>query len=244
VTAETSTVGNPEQIAGNGEPDAETPAAPAPSDATSAEPPAGPGTEPSAPGEPGAEAPADVPAAAEVTEEPTAGDPDAWDPAAEILTALRHLAQSADRYHTRAEKREGVIDHLHSEVENLRRGERRGLLRPLLVEISRLRHDLQRQAEDLPADFDAERSRVLLLSYAESVELALENNGVVTFTAAQGDAFDPRMHRRVGSEPTADAAAAGRIARVKRDGYLDVDSNSPIALAEVVLFATDERNES
>ncbi|HET7018357.1 MAG TPA: nucleotide exchange factor GrpE [Streptosporangiaceae bacterium] len=239
MTAETSTIGNPEQIAGNGEPDAESPAAQAPSGATATEPPAGPEPEPSAPSEPAAEAPAELPAPAE-----TAADPAAADPAAEIMTALRRLAESTDRYHTRAEKRESVIDHLHSEVENLRRGERRSLLRPLLVEISRLRHDLQRQAEDLPADFDAERSRVLLLSYAESVELALENNGVVTFTAAQGDAFDPRMHRRVGGEPTADAASVGRIARVKRDGYLDVDSNSPIALAEVVLFATDERNES
>jgi molecular chaperone GrpE len=165
------------------------------------------------------------------------------DPMDEILAMLRDLVESAERYHTRAERRESVIDHLHTEVDGLRRGERRGLLRPLLVEICRLRHDLLRQAEDLPADFDADRSRLLLRSYAESVELALDNNGVVTFSPAEGDPFDPRMHRRVGGEPTDDDDAVGRIAVVRRDGYLDVDSTSPIALAEVVLFTRDERKE-
>jgi molecular chaperone GrpE len=170
--------------------------------------------------------------------EHAAAEPDgqAADLLAGILSAVRELAVSSARYHSRAEQREGVIDHLHSEVDRLRRGERRGLLRPLLVEICRLRNDLLRQAEDLPSDFDAERARLLLRSYAESVELALENSGAVTFTPGEGAAFDPRMHRRVGAEPTSDPAAAGRVARVRRGGYLDVDANSPIAPAEVVLF--------
>lgn len=154
-----------------------------------------------------------------------------------IAASVRELADSAERYHIRAEQRENVIDHLRAEVDRLRRGERRGLLRPLLVEICRLRNDLLRQAGELPRDFDAERAALLLRSYAESVELALENNGVVSFAPASGDAFDPRMHRRVGAEPTPDPAFAGRIAQVRRDGYLDVDANSPIAPAEVVVFA-------
>jgi molecular chaperone GrpE len=178
------------------------------------------------------------------------------DPLTRILGTLQELADSSQRYHARAEQREGVIDHLRAEVDRLRRGERRGLLRPLLVEICRLRNDLLRQAEDLPADFDAERARLLLRSYAESVELALEDNGVVTSSPSEGDAFDPRMHRKVGGEPTSDPAVAGRIAQVRRNGYLDVEANTPITPAEVVLFgpvraeptwpdlaaATDERN--
>lgn len=175
----------------------------------------------------------------------------------EILKTLQELADSSQRYHVRADHREGVIDHLHSEVDRLRRGERRGLLRPLLVEICRLRNDLLRQADDLPPDFDAERTRLLLRSYAESMELALEDNGVVTYSPEEGAIFEPRMQRRVGGEPTSDPAAAGRVARVRRNGYLDVEANTPIAPAEVVLFsavgtapaspdpvpATDERNE-
>ena len=154
-----------------------------------------------------------------------------------VLAAVRDLADSSERYHARAAQREGVIDHLHSEVDRLRRGERRGLLRPLLVEICRLRDDLLRQADDLPRDYDAERAGLLLRSYAESVELALENSGVMTFEPDLGDPFEPRMHRRVGAEPTGDPALAGRIARIRRSGYLDVDANSPIAPAEVVVFA-------
>lgn len=154
-----------------------------------------------------------------------------------ISAAVEKLAASSERYHARAEQREGVIDHLHSEVDLLRRGERRGLLRPLLVQTSRLRNDLLRQAEDLPDDFDAERARALLRSYAESVELTLEDNGVVTFAPEPADQFDPRLHRRVGGEPTNDPALAGRVARVRRSGYLDSDANMPIAPAEVVLFA-------
>jgi molecular chaperone GrpE len=154
-----------------------------------------------------------------------------------ISESVERLATSSEHYHARAEQREGVIDHLHSEVDRLRRGERRGLLRPLLVEICRLRNDLLRQADDLPADFDADRARLLLRSYADSVELALEDSGVVSFAPEMGDRFEPRLHRRVGGEPTGDPALAGGVARVRRSGYLDVDTNTPIARAEVVLFA-------
>lgn len=154
-----------------------------------------------------------------------------------IYGALRDLADSSQRYHTRAEQREGVIDHLRSEVEVLRQGERRGLLRPLLTDMCRLRNDLLRQAADLPADYDAAKAAELLLSYAESIQLTLESNGVVTYAPDNGEPFDPRVHRRAGGETSADPTLAGRIACVRRDGYLDIEANSPIAPAEVTVFA-------
>ena len=156
---------------------------------------------------------------------------------AEVAAAVRELASSAQRYHDRAEQREGIIDHLRSEVETLRRGERRGLLRPLLADMCRLRNDLLRQAADLPADYNAVKAAELLVSYAESILFTLESNGVLTYAPEDGDAFDPRMHRRVAGETPADPALAGRIARVRRDGYLDIEANSPIAPAEVTVFA-------
>lgn len=165
------------------------------------------------------------------------GSPADGEVLAGIAASVRDLADSAGRYHARAEQRENVIDHLRAELDRLRRGERRALLRPLLVEICQLRNDLLRQAGELPEDFDAGRAALLLKSYAESVELALEHNGVVSFAPDSGAAFDPRMHRRVGGEAAPDSAFTGRIAGIRRDGYLDVDTNSPIAPAEVVVFA-------
>ena len=167
----------------------------------------------------------------------TGGEPPGGQVMSDICGALRDLAGSSQRYHARAEQREGVIDHLRSEVEVLRRGERRGLLRPLLTDACRLRNDLLRQAAELPADYDAAKAAELLVSYAESIQLTLESNGVITYAPDDGELFDPRMHRRVADETSADPALAGRIAHVRRDGYLDIEANSPIAPAEVTVFA-------
>lgn len=158
-------------------------------------------------------------------------------PLAELSAAVRQVAGLSERYHARAEQREGVIDFLRSELETLRRGERRGLLRPLLAEMCRLREDLIGQAATLPADFDAAKAAGLLRSYAETLELTLESNGVITYAPDNGDRFDPRLHRRVGGEPSADPALAGHVARVRRDGYLDMEANSAIMPAEVTVFA-------
>jgi len=158
-------------------------------------------------------------------------------PMAEISVAMQELAEFSRRYHARAEQREAVIDHLREEVERLRRGERRGLLRPMLADLCRLRDDLLKQAATLPSDFDAAKAAHLLRSYAETIELTLESNGVITYAPDDGDPFNPRMHRRVGDEPTDDPARTGHIAGVRRDGYLDIEANSPIVPAEVSVFA-------
>jgi molecular chaperone GrpE len=155
----------------------------------------------------------------------------------EISAAVREVADLSQRYHARAEQREAVIGFLRSELDTLRRGERRGLLRPVLADLCRLREDLLSQAAALPPDFDAPKAAGLLRSYAETIELTLESNGVVTYAPDDGDRFDPRLHRRVGGEPTADPALAGHIGAVRRDGYLDIEANSPIAPAEVTVFA-------
>jgi molecular chaperone GrpE len=178
-------------------------------------------------------------AAENTAEAPADGAPQA--PTTDLAAAVRELASSAERFHDRSEQREGVIDYLRSELEVLRRGERRGLLRPLLTDMCRLRNDLLRQAARLPADYDAEKAAGLLESYAESIQLTLESNGVVTYIPDEGDSFDPRKHRKVKNEDSADPAMTGRIARAERDGYLDIEANTPITPAEVSVFtATKE----
>jgi molecular chaperone GrpE len=161
----------------------------------------------------------------------------------QVSVAIRQFAESSERYHTRAEQREGVIDYLRSELGLLRRGERRGLLRPLLTDMCRLRNDLLKQAATLRVDFDAEKAAELLRSYAETIELTLQSNGVITYAPDSGDPFDPRMHRRVKGETAADPALTGRIAQVQRDGYLDIEANSPITPAEVSVFAATKVQE-
>lgn len=154
----------------------------------------------------------------------------------EIVAAVRDLAISAQRYHDRAQQREGVIDYLRSELELLRRGERRGLLRPLLTQMCRLHADLVRQAATLPPDFDAARAVLLLQSYAETLSEALQDNGVVTHRPDEGDPFNPRRHRQVKRQPSTDPALVGRIADVRQPGYLDIEADSPLAPAEVTVF--------
>jgi molecular chaperone GrpE len=165
------------------------------------------------------------------------------DPIAEVCVAVQRLANSAERYHERAAQRENVIDYLRSELETLRRGERRGMLRPLLTDLCRLRNDLLRQAATLPADYDAERAVKLLLSYAETVQLTLESNGVDSYAPEEGDPFDARRHRRVMGAEATDPAQVGRIARVLREGYLDIEANSPIAQAEVSVFVAAKESQ-
>ena len=165
------------------------------------------------------------------------------EPLAEIAVRVREIASASDRYHARAEQREGVIDYLRSELDLLRRGERRGVLRPVLAELCRLRNDLLKQAGTLPADFGADKAADLLRSYAETIELTLESNGVVTYAPDSGDPFNPRMHRRVSGEPTAEAALAGHVAVIRRDGYLDIEADSPITPAEVTVYAVARREQ-
>ena len=161
----------------------------------------------------------------------------------EISVTLRGVADLSQRYHARAEQREGVIDLLRAEIEVLRRGERRGLLRPVLADLCRLRGDLLSQSAALPTDFDAAKAADLLRSYAETIELTLESNGVVTYAPDGGERFDPRLHRRVAGEATHDPALAGRVAGVRRDGYLDIEADRPIVPAEVTVFAAAKATE-
>jgi molecular chaperone GrpE len=195
--------------------------------------PAPPVDPPQEPGSAATPAPAAGPAAAG---QDGSGDRDAGTALAALSAAVSDLAGAAERYHDRAAQREGVIDYLRMELETLRRGERRGMLRPLLTEMCRLRNDLLRQAATLPPDYDAEQAAKLLVSFAETVDLALENNGVVSYAPDAGDPFDPRRHRRVRGAQSDDPAQAGRIARALRDGYLDTEANSPIVPAEVAVF--------
>ena len=157
---------------------------------------------------------------------------------ADLAAEVRRLAAAAEQYQERASQREGVIDYLRSELELLRRGERRGLLRPILTEMSRLHADLARQATGLPEKFTVDMAARLLDNYADSLKDALEDNGVVTYAPEVGDAFDPRRHRQIKSVATPDPDLDGRVAAVRKPGYLDIEADSLLSPAEVTLYKT------
>jgi molecular chaperone GrpE (heat shock protein) len=162
--------------------------------------------------------------------------PSPADPIGELTAAVARLVTESEKHHARASHRETVIDNLHAEAERLRTGERRGTVRPLLMSVARVRDDLMRQAAQLPSDFDAVRAQKLLQSFADSIEIVLDDYGVSTCTPAVGDEFDARRHRAVSSTPTADAALVKTIASVRRDGYQDVEAGVPLKQAEVVVY--------
>ncbi|MGI3781014.1 MAG: nucleotide exchange factor GrpE [Janthinobacterium lividum] len=158
------------------------------------------------------------------------------DPIAELTAAVYSLTAEVEKHHDRAKHREGVIDNLHAEAERLRIGERRGAVRPLLVELARLRDDLQRQTTVLPAEIDRDWTRRLLLSFADTIEVTLEDYGIAIDTPKQGDDFNVRQHKVVASAQTDDPALVRKIADVRRDGYRDIEVDIPIAQAGVTVY--------
>jgi molecular chaperone GrpE len=213
------------------------PANPEALDAPAPQASAAPETVSAEPGESPAEPVAAGESVAAAVEEPAPEpEPAAPDPLAELTAAVVKLAAEVEKHHDRAKHREAVIDNLHAESERLRVGERRGAIRPLLLEFARLRDDLRHQATVLPGQFDRERAQKLLLSFADTIEVTLDNYGVVIESPKQGDDFSVRQHKVVGSTPTADLALVRKIADVRRDGYRDIEVDVPIAQAEVTVY--------
>ncbi|MFI0794022.1 nucleotide exchange factor GrpE [Micromonospora rubida] len=168
-----------------------------------------------------------------VAPEPATG-PDRLDELAQRLGGeLAGLRAEVAREHHRAAAREQVIDRLHDENQRLRAGERLLLLRPLLTDLQRLRHDLLRTAAGLPAGFDTAAAADMLRSYAASLELTLERGGVTVLVPVAGAAFDPSTQRATGTVPAVDPGQEGTVAEVVLDGYHDVEAGRTVVPAAV-----------
>ncbi|NBE84915.1 nucleotide exchange factor GrpE [Micromonospora rubida] len=168
-----------------------------------------------------------------VAPEPATG-PDRLDELAQRLgDELAGLRAEVAREHHRAAAREQVIDRLHEENQRLRAGERLLLLRPLLTDLQRLRHDLLRTAAGLPAGFDTAAAADMLRSYAASLELTLERGGVTVLVPVPGAAFDPSTQRAAGTVPAVDPGQEGTVAEVVLDGYHDVEAGRTVVPAAV-----------
>lgn len=140
----------------------------------------------------------------------------------------------------RAAARERVIDRQHAEIERLKAVERVGAMRPVIVELCRLRNDLLRQALTLRPDTPVDRFAGLLKSFADSVAETLEECGVEPLPLEPGAPFVPQRHRVASVTPTSDPARDGTVAEVVADGYVETDGDRVVAPARVVLHRTPE----
>jgi molecular chaperone GrpE len=154
----------------------------------------------------------------------------------ELRASLAGLESQAARDHDRAQAREAVIDRLHQEVERLRAGEARALLRPAVTDLRRLRDDLLTQARSVPETMTRDEVAALLESYADSVVLILERCGIVAVRPAADTKFDPRQQQVSDVAETGQHDLDGLVAGIVSDGYAEADSGLPVAPARVIVY--------
>lgn len=120
----------------------------------------------------------------------------------------------------RARHRESVIDRLHSENQELRAGERRSVLDPVITDLIHLYEQLEREAGGLRERGEA-RLADLLASLADDALLALERAGVEPVEAKPGDPFQAELHRPLSTVDDPDPERAHTVARVAAQGFRD-----------------------
>lgn len=135
-----------------------------------------------------------------------------------VADRLAEIAAALAEFHRRSAHREQVIDRLHEENQELRRGTRRAILEPVVVDLLRLHHSLSAQAGAAaesggPAD--------LFASFADDVELILERCGAELFRAQLGAAFERGRHSVVSVTPTDDADRHNTVAEVLGAGLVE-----------------------
>jgi molecular chaperone GrpE (heat shock protein) len=152
---------------------------------------------------------------------PVEGQPEAEADAAgggsfgELRLELAGLRAEVGRFHD-------VLDRLHTENQDLRRGQVERIVDPILRDLVKLAGDFRRRgqtwetdrAEAGPADVAKVCQDVV-----EDADMILERHGVEALVPQPGACFDRRDHRAIGTKPTADPALDGVIAETRRSGY-------------------------
>jgi len=158
--------------------------------------------------------------------------PERLDP---LEKALDEIRDEIRLHHDRAAAREQIIERLHDENQRLRAGEGQLLLRPMLVDLQRLRNDLLRQSRALPERFSPEQMAGLLLSFANTVELTLERGGVRVLRPATGTSVDPARHRVAGVVAAGSPEDHGTVAELISEGYVDTVTERTLTPAIVLV---------
>jgi molecular chaperone GrpE (heat shock protein) len=151
------------------------------------------------------------------------GDPVAAADDCVLAERLAAIEARLGALNDRAAHREAVIDRLHREKEELRRGERRLLLEPVVADLIRMHDSLTVEAarayiEEQPAHAE------LLRSFAGDVEMTLDRCGIETLTAEPGARHSSGEHRVVAVLPTDAPERHNTIAEVVGMGFRDRDT--------------------
>lgn len=161
-----------------------------------------------------------------------------------VRDQLETLAAESHTVNERAAARERVIDHLRDEVERLRDVERGGRLRPLVVDLQRLRIDLVSERGRTEEDVPAERARAMLDFYADTVAQLLERVGAVPSTPQAGDRFTPGPHHPVRTVDVSGPEQHGTVVDVLGEGYVEAETGRVLAPARVLVGRFIERGDS
>ena len=148
-----------------------------------------------------------------------------------LLNRGQRFAGESDR----ALARERVIDRQHEEIQRLRSIERAGQLRPVVMDLGRLRNGLLRQAGTVPAEMTGSQVANLLDSFASTVEETLERCGIAVLPCAVGTAFAPNSHQVVGVMEIDNPERDGTVAEVVQDGYVEIDGGKVVVPARIKL---------
>lgn len=190
----------------------------------------------------------EMPPEVELSAEPEAAAEDAGQPEADLAAELRRLAEGLEGLGTQfAEKlrhvahEEKVVDRLHAELQQYKGDLYAQLLRPLLLELVRIRDSMVRRVQRLQA-LPAEEQSVSLQefeSYAQDIGLLLENNEVEIYAAQVGQPFAPQRQRATQRMPTGHKALHGVVESTVSDGYLY--GQRVLAPAQVAVYQYDEQ---
>lgn len=157
---------------------------------------------------------------------PPALEPGIADLAAAIAALSERLGSRLESLESRFDRelraestREKVVDRLHAELQEYKRGLLDQVLRPVFIDLIQLHDDLGKVAGP-PTDAGPEAARLveLLRSARQGVEDVLYRHGVEPFEL-ESEAFDPGRQRAISTVPTDDPARARTVAARLRKGF-------------------------
>jgi molecular chaperone GrpE len=154
---------------------------------------------------------------------------------ADLRGLIETLAAAVDREHERAGHREAVIDRLHQDNQQLRRGELQTLFDPVRAALYRLHDMVRRESARWNSDQppDPRHAGPLLSAIADEIAEAIGRTGAERFTVKPGEPFDPARHRPVAAEQVTDPELDGTVVEVLADGFETADGEQALRRAEV-----------